>query len=61
MNSAAVFLGGSILYALGVLIILAATILANNMIHKYWKSYGWRFFPAFIEKEEEKIEPQMKK
>ena len=52
MNSAAVFLGGSILYAIGVLVILAATILANNMIHKYWKSYGWKFFPAFIEKEE---------
>jgi cytochrome b561 len=52
MNTAAVFLGGSILYALGMLIILAAIILANNMIHKYWKSYGWKFFPAFIEKEE---------
>jgi hypothetical protein len=59
MNSAAVFLCGSILYALGMLIILAATIVANNMIHKYWKSYGWKFFPAFIE--QEKVEPTIDK
>ena len=43
MDSAAVFLAGTILYALGSLIILAATIIANNLIHKYWKSFGWTF------------------
>ena len=43
MDNAAVFLAGSILYALGLLIILAATIVANNIIHKYWKSFGWQF------------------
>lgn len=45
MDSAAVFLAGSILYAIGLLIILAATIVANNIIHKYWKSFGWTFIP----------------
>ena len=43
MDSAAVFLAGTILYALGILIILAATIIANNLIHKYWKTWGWKF------------------
>lgn len=43
MDTAAVFLAGTILYALGILIILSATIVANNIIHKYWKSFGWTF------------------
>lgn len=49
MDSAAVFLAGSILYALGIIVILACVIFANNLIHKYWKSFGWNFFPGFIE------------
>ena len=48
MSSAAVFLGGTILYCIGLLIILVAIIVANNLIHKYWKSFGWKFFPTFI-------------
>jgi energy-coupling factor transporter transmembrane protein EcfT len=43
MDSAAVFLAGTILYAIGLIIILIATIIANNLIHKYWKSFGWQF------------------
>lgn len=43
MDNAAVFLAGTILYALGSLIILVATIIANNLIHKFWKSFGWQF------------------
>ena len=43
MDNAAVFLAGTILYALGSLIILVATIIANNLIHKFWKSFGWTF------------------
>jgi hypothetical protein len=45
MDNAAVFLAGSILYALGSIIILCATIAANNLIHKFWKSFGWTFIP----------------
>jgi len=37
MDQAAVFLAGSILTALGFLIIIAAVIVVNNLLHKYWK------------------------
>lgn len=37
MDQAAVFLAGSILTALGFVVILGAIIIANNLIHKYWK------------------------
>ncbi len=47
MDTAAVFLAGSILYAIGLIVILAATIVANNLIHKYWKSFGWTFMPNY--------------
>lgn len=68
MDSAAVFLAGTILYALGILIILSATVIANNIIHKFWKSFGWRWTPQwmnepppqFISPEEaEKIAPTL--
>ena len=67
MDVAAVFLAGTLLYSLGFLIILCAIIIANNIIHKYWKSFGWKFFPEifnqdarFMTKEEaEKITPTL--
>ena len=37
MDQAAVFLAGSILTALGFLVIIAAIIVVNNLLHKYWK------------------------
>ena len=37
MDQAAVFLAGSILTVMGFLIILAGAVVANNIIHKYWK------------------------
>ena len=37
MDQAAVFLAGSILTVMGFLIILAGVVVANNIIHKYWK------------------------
>jgi len=49
MDNAAVFLAGTILYALGFIIILAGVIVANNLIHKFWKSFGWSLFPAFLQ------------
>lgn len=48
MTSAAVFLAGSVLYALAGIIILVAIVVANNILHKYWKSFGWQFFPGWI-------------
>jgi hypothetical protein len=37
MDQAAVFLAGSILTALGFLVVIAAIVIVNNMLHKYWK------------------------
>ena len=48
MDSAAVWLAGTILYALGCIIILIAVVVANNIIHKYWKSFGWVWTPHWF-------------
>ena len=48
MDNAAMFLAGSILYALGLLIILVGIIIANNLLHKFWKSFGWTFTPHWF-------------
>ncbi len=45
MDQAAVFLAGSILTVLGCLVILGGIVAANNLIHKYWKSFGWSWMP----------------
>lgn len=37
MDQAAVFLAGSILTALGFIVVFAAVITINNMLSKYWK------------------------
>jgi uncharacterized protein (DUF58 family) len=37
MDQAAVFLAGSILTALGFIVVVAAIVVVNNIIHKYWK------------------------
>lgn len=44
MDQAAVFLAGSILTIMGFLVILGGVVIANNIIHKYWKSFGWSVF-----------------
>lgn len=37
MDQAAVFLAGSILTALGFIVVIAAVVVVNNILHKYWK------------------------
>jgi len=37
MDQAAVFLAGSILTAIGFVVIVAAAVAVNNIIHRYWK------------------------
>ena len=54
IDQAAVFLAGSILTALGFVIIVIAAVVVNNIIHKYWKSFGWKFFPVYLEKDVDK-------
>jgi hypothetical protein len=43
MDQAAVFFAASVLTALGFLIWVGFVLLVNNLIHKYWKSWGWSF------------------
>ena len=52
IDQAAVFLASSILTTLGFIVIVIAAVVINNIIHKYWKSFGWNFFPAYLEKED---------
>jgi hypothetical protein len=47
MDQAAVFLAGSILMAIGFLVILGAVLIANNLVAKFWKSWGWKLTPAY--------------
>jgi hypothetical protein len=37
MDQAAVFLAGSILTALGFVVVIGACVVVNNILHKYWK------------------------
>jgi hypothetical protein len=37
MDQAAVWLAGSILFALGAVVIVAGVVVINNIMHKYWK------------------------
>ena len=68
MDQAAVFFAASVLTALGFLIWVGFVILVNNLVHKYWKSWGWSLNvinpqPVRFMSDEEaaKIEPQLKK
>lgn len=37
MDQASVFLAGSILFALGIVTLVAGLVAINNILHKYWK------------------------
>jgi hypothetical protein len=37
MDQAAVFLAGSILTMLGLVVVVAGVVAVNNIIHRYWK------------------------
>jgi len=49
LDTSATFLAASILTAAGFIVCVAAAIVINNLIHKYWKSFGWKFFPVLFE------------
>jgi hypothetical protein len=49
MDQAAVWLAGSILFALGAVVIVAGIVVINNILHKYWKPvqfFKWADHPA---------------
>ena len=49
MDQAAVWLAGSILTMLGLIVIVSGAVVINNIIYKYWKSFGWKFMPAVFD------------
>jgi len=68
MDQAAVWLGGSILTALGFVVLIIAVVVVNNIIHKFWKpvriftSDSWNLNPPIryaTPEELEKIEPHL--
>ena len=69
MDQAAVFLAGSILTALGFVVIIGAIVIVNNILNKYWKpvriftSDSWSAVnppPRFATSEDmEKIAPHL--
>ena len=65
MDQAATWLAGSILTALGFIIVIGAVVVINNMLHKYWKPvqfFKWAEHPAtrfMTDEEAAKIAPVM--
>ena len=70
MDQAAVFLAGSILTALGFLVVIAAVIVVNNLLHNYWKPVkiftadSWNINPphSFASQDElDRVAPELAK
>jgi hypothetical protein len=65
MDQAAVFLAGSILTALGFIVVIGAAVVINNLLSKYWKPVrifsadSWHINPPSPQTEEPKIEPSI--
>ena len=66
MDQSAVFLAGSILTALGFIVVIGAAVVVNNLLSKYWKPVriftpdSWNINPpATFVQEEPKIEPKI--
>jgi len=52
IEKASMFLSCSILFSISIIVLTVATLVINNLIHKYWKSFGLKFFPMYIDKVE---------
>ena len=70
MDQAAVFLAGSILTALGFVVVIIAIVFVNNVLNKYWKpvriftSDSWNLNPParYAHQEElDRIAPELAK
>ena len=59
--AAVTFLGGSVLFSLSILVLVAAFIAVNNIIHRYWKPMNLIEFherrPEYVTPKVDKIEP----
>ena len=47
IDSAAVFLAGSILIGLGLIAIIVTLLAINNLLSKYWKPLDWGLMPSY--------------
>ena len=67
MDQAAVWLAGSILFSLGLIVVVAGIVAINNLLHKYWKPiqfFKWADHPAtrfMTEEEAARIAPVLEK
>jgi len=67
MDQAATFLAGSILTGLGFIVVFAAVLVINNILHKYWKPVQiikWDVPPPMrfaTDEEVKKLDPEFKK
>lgn len=65
MDQSAVFLAGSILFAIGIIVLIGAIVVINNILHNYWKPiqfFKWADHPAtrFMTPEEaDRIPPHL--
>jgi len=65
MDQSAVFLAGSILTALGFIVVIGAAVVINNLLSKYWKPIrifsldSWNVNPPAHMIDEPKIEPSI--
>jgi len=59
MDSAAIFMAGSILVTLGFLVIVIGIITVNNLIDKYWKPvrlFKYEYHPVYFEQDKDNKE-----
>ena len=42
MDQAAIFLASSILLSLTIIVLAGTVLIVNNLVSRYWKSWGWR-------------------
>lgn len=42
MDQAATWLAGSVLTMMGFVVVVVGVLIINNLIAKYWKSWGWK-------------------
>lgn len=45
MDQAAFFLASSILISITSIVLAGAILIINNLVSKYWKSWGWKIVP----------------
>jgi len=51
IDQASTFLVCSILICIAVTVLVVTAVLINNIIHAFWKSFGWKLFPMYVDKD----------